>query len=750
MPVVLSARDGDGAATPRRGLSVLIGLGFAFALMAGVIGLLGAGVALADSSCPNEAFRNGPSSHLPDCRAYELVSPADKNGGSVDGGIQFESQPAPQQTAANGESVTYASQTAFTSAGVEVSLTSDQYLARRGPDGWISEGITPPQTYPGGEVDQNQKALDFSLYYGFNEDLTTGFLLSEEPPLSPLAPLDFYNPYLRNFSSGSYELLNATRPPVAKPGPVDAFNEEGFRVEFGGMSSDAEHVAFAANDAIAPKAIAGQENLYEWNAGQLETINVRPDGETTGGATLGGFNESNGKSADDSYPDYYRLISSDGSRVFWTGAERNIYMHEVTPEGPRTVQVGDGKYWGASSDGSVAFFGKSGGQLTPSEHVGGDLYRYDVSTGKTLDIAPGLEMLGMLGISEDGSYVYFAGEGAIAPGAEAGKQNVYLWHSTGPESGTVTLIAVLEGWGVEREDWFAGEKERTSRVSPNGRYLAFDSVANLNGYDSTPLNPEVCEDNGSGELPAYVNYSGKCIEAFEYDATADTLRCVSCNPTGAPPIGDSEVPSGVNFLQANHGWQSNTVQQRYLDDDGRMFFNSKEPLVPQAANHSENVYEFDPEGVGSCALSTGCIYLISAGTGAGASQFVDASEDGNDVFFITFDRLVAQDTDELADLYDARVGGGFTLPEVPACSGEACKPPNAPAPSIYGAPASAAFVGPGNPFSAPAATVVKPKAKVKKKPKKAKKSKKAKKKAKKSSKRAGKSKHSQSVKRGKR
>jgi hypothetical protein len=736
MSVVLSARDG--AAGPRRSLPVLIVLGLALALIAGVIAFRGAGAALADSSCPNEIFRNGPSSHLPDCRAYELVSPVDKNGGSVDGGIQFESQPAPQQAAANGEAVTYASQTAFTSAGAQVSLTSNQYLARRGPDGWATEAISPPQIYPGGEIDKGQKALDFSLYLGFNEDLTSGFLVSEEPPLSPLAPADFYNPYLRNLGAGSYELLNTTRPPVAKPGPVDEFHEDGFRVTYGGMSADAQHVAFAADDAIAPKAIPGQENLYEWNAGQLETINLLPNGEAVAGAVLGGFDESGGKSAAANYYDSYRLISGNGSRVFWTGPERNIYMHESTPQGPRTVQVGSGKYWGASSDGSATFFGKAGGQITPGEHVGGDLYRYDVNTGRTFDIAPGLEMLGFVGASEDGSYAYFAGEGAIAPGAEAGKPNLYLWHSTGPESGTLTLIAVLAGWNLEREDWFAGVQERTSRVSPSGRYLAFDSSAPLTGYDSKPLNGE-CEYEASGELRSEYT-GGSCIEVFEYDATAGKLRCVSCNPTGAPPIGDSVVPGTVNFLDASEGWQSSSVQQRYLDDNGRMFFDSKEVLVPQATNGSENVYEFDPDGVGSCALATGCIYLISSGTGAGASEFVDASEDGNDVFFVTFDRLVSQDSDELADLYDARVGGGFSLPEVPACSGEACKPPNTPAPSIYGAPASVAFVGPGNPFSAPIATVVKPKAKIKKKPKKIKKKIKG----------SRKGKHSKSVKRGKR
>jgi hypothetical protein len=50
------------------------------------------------------------------------------------------------------------------------------------------------------------------------------------------------------------------------------------------------------------------------------------------------------------------------------------------------------------------------------------------------------------------------------------------------------------------------------------------------------------------------------------------------------------------------------------------------------------------------------------------------SEDGSNIFFFTTTSLVSQDTDELQDLYDARVGGGTeAAAAVSVCSGEECQ-----------------------------------------------------------------------------
>ena len=44
-------------------------------------------------------------------------------------------------------------------------------------------------------------------------------------------------------------------------------------------------------------------------------------------------------------------------------------------------------------------------------------------------------------------------------------------------------------------------------------------------------------------------------------------------------------------------------QSRYLSDSGRLFFDSSDALVPQDANGTEDVYEYEPAGVGSCTSS---------------------------------------------------------------------------------------------------------------------------------------------------
>jgi hypothetical protein len=93
--------------------------------------------------------------------------------------------------------------------------------------------------------------------------------------------------------------------------------------------------------------------------------------------------------------------------------------------------------------------------------------------------------------------------------------------------------------------------------------------------------------------------------------------------------------------------------------------------------------------VGSCSATSGdaatvqsaggCVSLLSSGTGEEEAAFLDAGEDGEDVFFLTPAKLSVTDTDKAPDVYDARVNGVVaTLPPVVDCEGEACHPAGPP------------------------------------------------------------------------
>ena len=162
-------------------------------------------------------------------------------------------------------------------------------------------------------------------------------------------------------------------------------------------------------------------------------------------------------------------------------------------------------------------------------------------------------------------------------------------------------------------------------------------------------------------------------------------------------------------------------QPRYLNDAGRLLFNSADALVPQDTNKNEDVYEYEPAGVGSCSTqqdsfspaSGGCAALLSSGTAKEESTLLDASESGDDVFFLTGQRLLPnQDLDSSLDVYDAHACSGASpcLPEaptpLPACEGDACQSPGAPPEDQT--PGSLTYQGPGNP-PPPAAPAAKPK-----------------------------------------
>lgn len=639
----------------------------------------------ASPGCPgNAAFRTGPSARLPDCRAYELVSPLDKNNGDVDAPTSSFGFPARlYQSATSGDKLAYSSSRAF--GDPAAAPYTSQYIAQRRPrgdarEGWSSEPLAPPGDKLALGVFDNQ-------FRAFSPDLCTAWLRHDYggPALAPGAVASYPNLYRQDLcGTGGYELLTPVKPPVQ-----DA--DQYFSLELRGFSADGSHAVYVANDDLVDEAPqindAGSNVLqaYEYAAGELRFVCILPDGTPTAKAcVVGGGADSRGLGRT---PNLHNAISEDGSRIYWTaytGISGNGQIY-LRIDGQETVAVSQSvptdagaRFWSAAADGSKAIFTIEDG----SSPLNDNLYVFELSAGdpgtsKSTLVAEDVQ--GVLGASEDATHVYFASTNALAGGAVAGKPNLYL-HEEGVGTSFVMTLSPDDLHALSRFNPVGDEPVfHPARVTPDGRHAAFMSSVRPTptGYDNIDAN--------SGEPAA---------EVYLYDADAAELACVSCNPTGARPSGREGLGEDPWIAAKIPSWQRSLYATRPLSDDGRrLFFESFEELVPRDTNGRQDVYQWEAKGAGDCdeadatfnADSGGCVDLISSGESSREAAFADASPDGDDVFFTTLSSLVPQDYG-LIDVYDARVGGGFPPPAAPRkpCEGEACQsppgPPNDPTP----------------------------------------------------------------------
>jgi hypothetical protein len=671
---------------------------------------------------------------LADGRQWELVSPASKLGAEIfdPEGFGF----GLFQAAATGDGIAYraATPTEGEPAGNDQAVT---VLSARGAGGWSSLDISPPH-----ERSPSAAPTDGEEFQAFSEDLSVAAVQPTDRVFTPLSPqASEQTTYLRtDFPEGSAEAFcrsSCYRPLVTSttgfanvpPGTVFGGMPDGLcetvnrcGPQFIGASPDLSHVVLVSPVQLtARSAPAGGPGLYEWADGKLQLLDMLPKGEE-GPAVLAGTGSFGVRHS----------ISRDGNRVVLEGGAtggEGLYMRDVetsetlrldAPQGGPGPSA-QGRYMDASSDASRVFFLDSGRLTANASATGTDLYEYDLNapadsrlsdltadpnTGQAANVAM------VIGTSEDGSYVYFAAAGALAPGADAGECpestgqpgeetqhcNLYVRHE-----GVTRLIAALPRNDIY--DWRSPNGGLQARVSPDGQWLAFLSEAELTAYDT--------HDAVSGQ---------RDVEVYLYDASTDRLVCVSCNPSGARPVGsieaDNTVVPGLSVAARVPGWERHassgqqfTVRQpRYLSDSGRLFFDSVDVLVPKDVNGVEDVYEYEPTSTGSCTAastafaerSDGCVNLVSSGTSPVASEFMDASESGGDVFFLTQARLAPQDYDTAYDVYDAHECTNTAPcvavpPAPPSCDTEAsCKASPTPQPALYGTPASATFSGTGN------------------------------------------------------
>ena len=788
------------------------------AVLLGALALASAPAAPA-AGCPNEVIRSEQGTvALPDCRAYELVTPAAKGGGEPLGPLTSDNlneslERAPQPTrgkgaraASGGERLAWVAEYALPESSLTrpyaAGVPGLQYLSRRSDGGWLSENVIPPQSVQYGLACQ----IDVGIV-AWSPDLRRGVLadgIAQESHLSPGGPFKGHelecghdeplldseerhkegslegtqNLFLREDEGGSYRLLNSTPTSAPRPRPADG-QQEYFPAAFLAGSDDLSHVAFEEELPLTPEAPGapgweGHDNLYEWSegaggAGTVSLVTILPGGEAVEGMLAGATrnNGGGGKGAPlslltSNVANFRHAVSADGSRIFFE-AEGNLYVREA---GASTVRIdsstvagqsgGGGEFMAASASGRKVYFSADASrQLTADTFPGSgkNLYQCELPQGgggcsSLTDLTPTTPQAGVLGVmgtsegtraeEEEGTppYVYFVATGALATPAVGaapvpGQPNLYLRHgdatnfiatldgseagkipATGPENGLPCTPATSTAPGKtctvtfgDSCDWTARggcvfeytegvlksvSGGLTARVSANGRFLAFNSVKELTGYDN--------EDAASVVLREKID-----DQIFLYDANAapsERLSCASCNPdptvrpTAPAAIREPARPDDADYQRA-------VYPQRNLSDAGQLFFDSQDALLSADTNGALDVYEYQ----------AGQLSLISAGKSEVESFFLDASPDGRDVFFMTAQPLLGQDRDTAYDIYDAGVGGGFPEANGPAppCEGEAQCRAAAASPPAFPAPLSASFQGPGN--------VKEPAAKTKKCPK---------------------------------
>jgi hypothetical protein len=698
-------------------------------------------------------------------RHYEMVSPVYKEGYGVKGVRAADP---------GGESVVFSSNGGFAGALSGGVYASHFYVARRGATGWSTTSVEPPF----GGVSDLSSNLEYVLGsgpLGPNAGVENHAGREEVLQLHRTDAPDTVESW-EVFGNTVLELLNEKQTLVLEVGAsadlchvvlghtegallpaAENANEQIYDLSRGCDGKPPALRLIGVTNSHTPEPISrscqvelGTGHYVETPSGRLEQV------------------------------DNFNVVSSDGSEMFFTtnvqegvsgcGSEGSRQLF-VRLGGNRTVEVSrpleTGKpfggcvagglagevpcagaltrasayFKGASEDGSKVFFTTSAPLLSADEDTGTDLYMATIgcpdgaSPPETRSCEPAqrevtslvqvshdlvakeaAEVQGVVRLAPDGSRIYYVARGVLSEGANAqgqtpakGADNLYVYDSvthetafvaelcSGPQlSGVVEDVrcpsGLAEGGGDAQLLWESIAPKAQSTA--NGAFLVFCTYAQLSAGDTD-----------------------SALDIYRYDAETGALERVSVGEDGYDANGNAsafDANIAIGFLGV--GTATVVVQHematRAISEDGsRIVFDTAEPLSPAATNGNVNIYEWDE----------GNVSLISSGTSEEDDSEATITASGRDIFFTTYQGLVAQDTDGLPDIYDARQGEGFpaVLAEREPCSGDACQGPlTNPAPLLVPGSVSQA---PGESFTAPtpeAATKAKKKEKTKKKAKK--------------------------------
>lgn len=609
----------------------------------------------AGATCPNEAFREGASVSLPDCRAYELVTPTDANGrkfndittinGTYDlfpmepaspllDSFVFSTVAAPLRTPSGGDGL------------------FDSYQAVRSAAGWgINRRLTPSGAesvypYPGSVSPDH--AYAFMHVQQFDNGESEAGSLAREGEADYLGKPD-----------GTFQLTGIGSLGVEPLAQGRYISPGGQHVIFstGRLETQSKWCAIVGPSCkvrrLEPKAApTGTAAVYDREAdGPTRVISLLP----------GDVTPAEGEAA------FYQGASADGTAVaFKIGGILYVRLRNLETQ---EVAAGNPTYGGISNDGTYVFYVS-----------GGDIHRYDTDIEQDEAINSSGDAQ-MTNVSADGSHVYFVSPSQLdGVAGVAGEPNLYDWSGGAPEfvatlaesdlestSGGRPLYPNLVNW----TDWVVspyqnlagggnGPGNDSSRTTPDGSAIVFESRRQLTSYPNASH-----------------------TEIYRYSALDKSLSCASCNPLQPSASEDAQLQ---NLAMAH----APTIIHNVSIDGTRVFFETPEALVEGDTDGINDIYEWHL----SPGSANPTVALITSGhsakyayppyLGEAALQpntLLGITPDGSDVFFASQDVLVPGAAEGGAfAIYDARIGGGFLLPQMPVPCGDsaACRPATSP------------------------------------------------------------------------
>ena len=696
-------------------------------------------------NCPNEQRREEQpyGLKLPDCRAYEMASPLDTLGHDATSPVfNNELYDDHSRAAVSGEAVTYESYGPFDDP-LGATLYN-QYLSRRGPEGWSTQAITPLHHPIATELGD-----PYPIAMIFTPELTAGITttdasLAAGAPQGEIDEEPIYAWYRYEFANHLFQYLGNT--------DLGGYSEIAV-----GASTDLTHVAFVEGESVNGKLVP-------------ETVNN--DGENIGGGATA--ISANGLRVyfENGAGIYLRVNAEQAQSPVGSGGECTVAADACTIEvsasqktdgyGPKGVDPNKGSvsYAGASADGSKVFFtsdeeltneastGVSDRQevVVENAHSGTFTLTFKGQTTAPLpfdasaeEVQSALEALSSIGA---GNVAVNGGYEVTFEGALAGSEQPPLTADGSSLAGenAHVRIQVLERPGTDLYEYDVDSGKLTDltpnatdaegarvqevmKVSREGSYVYFVAEGDLRGTGGTPLHNSRGSEPVVGEENLYVVHGG----TTQFITTTETLAQYGSHAVHAVVAPDGthlgfqsqRSLTGYENVEAekNECFGEGTCTEVYIYDaetgslecascnptgarpignstpeavteDGDVIFDSSDALVPHASDGRQNVYEYEGSH----------IYAISDVAGGFESFFVAMDPSGNNVFLGSADQLLPEDTGNSAVVWDARVGGGYPVASTPPpCnSGDSCKPPPTPQPALFGEPASTTFSGPGN------------------------------------------------------